>query len=164
MSLRFNDVHFVGELYTEDDFRQLVVTIEAAPQMPFLAAEDRAVKPSFRLAFGIALTALSLSAALDAAEAANPFDGSWWVTITTTRGNCSSGGTVRLRNGGVSGGAGGFAVGGRVAPNGAAQVSVSSGAAHASGGGRLAGNSGRGSWRGTGSEGTCSGVWTANRG
>ena len=31
MSLRFNDLHSVGELYTEDDFRQLVVTIEAAP-------------------------------------------------------------------------------------------------------------------------------------
>jgi hypothetical protein len=31
LSLRFNDLHSVGELYTEDDFRQLVVTIEAAP-------------------------------------------------------------------------------------------------------------------------------------
>ena len=31
LSLRFNDLHSVGELYTEDDFRQLVVTIEPAP-------------------------------------------------------------------------------------------------------------------------------------
>jgi hypothetical protein len=114
----------------------------------------------------MALTALSLSAVVGTAEAANPFDGSWWVTITTTRGSCSSGGMFRLevRNGGVSGGGGGFAVGGRVAPSGATSVSVSSGSSRASGGGRLAGNSGRGSWRGTGSEGTCSGVWTASRG
>ena len=64
------------------------------------------MKPSFRLAFGIALTALSLSAAVGTADAANPFDGSWWVTITTTRGSCSSGGMFRLevRNGGVYGG------------------------------------------------------------
>jgi hypothetical protein len=124
------------------------------------------VKPSSRLALGIALAALSVTAAIDAADAANRFDGSWWVTITTTRGSCSSGGMFRLevRNGGVYGGGGGFAVGGRVAPNGATSVSVSSGSSRASGGGRLAGNSGRGSWRGTGSEGACSGVWTASRG
>ena len=124
------------------------------------------MKPSFRLAVGTALFALSLTAAADTAEAANPFDGSWWVTITTTRGSCSSGGMFRLdvRNGGVSGGGGGFAVGGRVAPNGATSVSVRSGSSHASGSGRLAGSSGRGSWRGTGSEGTCAGVWTASRG
>ncbi|MBV8746650.1 MAG: hypothetical protein JO134_16560, partial [Xanthobacteraceae bacterium] len=110
--------------------------------------------------------ALLLTSAADTAEAANPFDGSWWVTITTTRGSCSSGGMFRLevRNGGVYGGGGGFAVGGRVAPNGATRVSVSSGSSRASGGGRLAGNSGRGSWRGTGSEGVCAGVWTASRG
>ena len=124
------------------------------------------MKPSLRFALGIALIALSLTAALGTAEAANPFDGSWWVTITTTRGSCSSGGMFRLevRNGGVYGGGGGFAVGGRVAPNGATSVIVSSGSSRASGGGHLAGNSGRGSWRGTGSEGKCSGVWTASRG
>ena len=31
MSLRSDDLDSVGELYTEDDFRQLVVTIETAP-------------------------------------------------------------------------------------------------------------------------------------
>ena len=31
MILRFDDLHSVGEPYTEDDFRQLVVTIEATP-------------------------------------------------------------------------------------------------------------------------------------
>jgi hypothetical protein len=29
--LRSDDLHSVGEAYTEDDFRQLVVTIEATP-------------------------------------------------------------------------------------------------------------------------------------
>ena len=124
------------------------------------------MKPSLRFAVGTALFAQSLTAALGTAEAANPYDGSWWVTITTTRGSCSSGGMFRLdiRNGGVYGGGGGFAVGGRVAPNGATQVSVSSGSSHASGSGRLRGSSGRGSWRGVGSEGACAGVWSASRG
>src|SRR5262249_40674934 len=31
LSLRSDDLDSVGELYTEDDFRQLVVTIEATP-------------------------------------------------------------------------------------------------------------------------------------
>ena len=31
MSLRSDDLDSVGELYTEDDFRQLVVAIEATP-------------------------------------------------------------------------------------------------------------------------------------
>ncbi len=124
------------------------------------------MKPSFRFALGIALTALSLIAIAATTEAATPYDGSWWVTITTTRGSCSSGGMFRLeiRNGGVYGGGGGFSVGGRVARNGAVSVSVSSGSSHASGGGRLGPSSGRGSWRGTGSEGACAGVWTASRG
>jgi hypothetical protein len=124
------------------------------------------VKPSLRFAVGTVLFALSVTAALNTAEAANPYDGSWWVTITTTRGSCSSGGMFRLqvRNGGVFGGGAGFAVGGRVAPSGATQVSVSSGSSHASGSGRLRGSSGRGSWRGSGSEGVCSGVWSASRG
>jgi hypothetical protein len=112
------------------------------------------------------MTAMSLTAVLGTAEAANPYDGSWWVTINTSRGSCSSGGMFRvdIRNGGVSGGGAGVAVGGRVAPNGAVSVSVSSGASHASGGGRLRGSSGSGSWRGKGSEGVCSGTWSASRG
>ena len=31
LSLRFDNLDSVGELYTEDDFRQLVVAIEATP-------------------------------------------------------------------------------------------------------------------------------------
>ena len=31
MSLRSDDLDSVGELYTEDDFRQLVVTVETTP-------------------------------------------------------------------------------------------------------------------------------------
>src|SRR6266436_3469347 len=31
LSLRSDNLHSVGELYTEDDFRQLVVAIEATP-------------------------------------------------------------------------------------------------------------------------------------
>jgi hypothetical protein len=128
--------------------------------------EDNALKPSSRFLICAAMTAMSWTATFGSAHAAGPYDGSWWVTITTLHGTCSSGGMFRLQiqNGGVSGGGGGFSVGGRVARNGATQVSVRSGAQHASGSGRLSGSSGSGTWSGVGSEGTCSGSWSASRG
>ena len=51
----------------------------------------------------------------------------------------------------------------RVNRNGGVFVRVWAGSQSASGSGRLGGNSGRGSWRGVGSSGTCSGYWTAER-
>jgi hypothetical protein len=112
------------------------------------------------------MSAISLTAVPGSALAAGSYDGSWWVTITTSRGTCTSGGMFRLeiRNGGVYGGGGGVSVGGRVARDGAVQVSVRLGQQHANGSGRLSGASGRGSWSGVGSEGTCSGSWSASRG
>jgi hypothetical protein len=111
------------------------------------------------------MTAVTLTAAIGSAHAASPYDGSWNVIITTARGTCSSGGSFRLqiRDGTVSGGGGGFSVGGRVSQGGAVHVSVRSAQQHASGSGRLRGGSGSGSWRGVGSEGVCSGYWNANR-
>jgi hypothetical protein len=92
------------------------------------------------------------------------FDGNWMVQITTSRGTCSSGVGfgVMVRDGVVSA-AGGFDVRGNVAANGATRVHIAAGNQSASGSGRLVGNSGSGTWQGVGSEGVCSGRWSANR-
>ena len=115
-----------------------------------------------RFSIGAAVAAMVLASGV--AQARTSFDGAWSVRIVTTRGACDSGGTfgLQIRNGVVSG-YGGFSVSGRVSSNGATSVTVSSGDQSASGSGRLFGNSGRGSWRGNGSRGVCSGSWFANR-
>jgi hypothetical protein len=113
-----------------------------------------------------AITAMTLAAAIGSAQAASGYDGSWSVIITTARGACNSGAgfVLQIRDGAVYGGGGGFNVGGRVSPSGTVQVSVSSGQQRASGSGRLRGSAGNGSWRGVGSQGVCSGSWSASRG
>jgi hypothetical protein len=102
------------------------------------------------------------TAAIDTAQAASRFDGSWAVQITTRRGACDPGSTfgVEIHDGVVSG-----AASGRVSNSGAVSVSVSvsSGGSYASGSGRLSTSSGGGSWRGVGSRGACSGTWVAGR-
>jgi hypothetical protein len=118
---------------------------------------------SLRTACAAALLACA-GVSAPAAHAAS-FDGSWSVTITTTRGSCDSGvifaiqvrGSAVLPTGSVS-------VHGHVAPSGAVTVHVSDGGSNASGSGRLHGSSGGGSWHGQGSRGTCSGTWSASRG
>jgi hypothetical protein len=54
-------------------------------------------------------------------------------------------------------------IAGRVAPNGAVSVRVTSGGASAGGSGRLNQSSGRGNWRGHSGGDRCSGYWTAQR-
>ncbi len=100
----------------------------------------------------------------DAAQARSAFDGGWSVQIITQRGACdpSSGFGVEIRDG-IIYGSGGIPVRGRVASNGAVSVSVASGQRSANGSGRLSGNSGGGTWRGVGSQGACSGHWSASR-
>jgi hypothetical protein len=93
------------------------------------------------------------------------FDGSWMVQITTSRGTCSSdvGFGVEVRDGVVFTD-GVIDVHGNVAANGVTRVRIVSGSQSASGGGRLRGNSGSGTWQGVGSQGACSGSWSASRG
>jgi hypothetical protein len=119
--------------------------------------------PRFPLLAAVAV--MTVTAAVECAHAANPYDGAWHVQITTVRGTCGSGSGfgLQIRDGAVYG-YGGYDVSGRVSPNGAVTVRVSSGSQSASGSGRLRGNAGRGSWRGAGSQGACSGYWTASRG
>src|SRR5262245_34294334 len=90
------------------------------------------------------------------------FNGSWSVAINTQSGACEPHYrfAVQIINGNV------FYEGrpaGRVSPNGAVQVNVSSGGQEAAGQGRLSRNYGTGVWRGFGSAGNCTGTWQAGR-
>src|SRR5262247_2682695 len=90
------------------------------------------------------------------------FNGSWSVAINTQSGACEPHYrfAVQIINGNVvyEG-----RPAGRVSPNGAVQVNVSSGGQQAAGQGRLSRNYGTGVWRGYGSAGTCTGTWQAGR-
>jgi hypothetical protein len=91
------------------------------------------------------------------------FNGGWSVAINTQSGACEPHYrfAVQIISGNV------FYEGrpaGRVSPNGAVQVNVSSGGQQAAGQGRLSRNYGTGVWRGYGSAGACAGTWQAGRG
>ena len=102
------------------------------------------------------------------ATAAN-YDGSWSMTAVTTRGHC---GTIPIGMG-ISGGriysaGGSFAfysirLGGRVSNSGSISLKAVAGPRVAHGTGRLTPTYGRGTWKGRGPSGLCSGVWTATR-
>jgi hypothetical protein len=101
-----------------------------------------------------------------ARAALNAFDGSWSVVISTQSGGCGPSYRygVRIMNGRVVGDVGDAVdLQGRVSPNGAIRVSVSSGGQQANGEGRLSRATGGGTWRGEGSAGSCAGVWQAVR-
>ena len=90
------------------------------------------------------------------------YNGSWSVAINTRSGACEPHYrfAVQIINGNVvyEG-----RPAGRVSPNGAVWVNISSGGQQASGQGRLSHNYGTGAWRGFGSAGTCAGTWQAGR-
>jgi hypothetical protein len=96
----------------------------------------------------------------------NAYDGNWSVLIVTNSGPCDRGYRYGLS---IRGGrvfySGSLAVNvdGQVAPNGAVRVRVSAGSQGATGVGRLSRDYGEGSWRGSGSSGSCAGTWTAER-
>ncbi len=104
--------------------------------------------------------------AAPAPAALNAFDGSWSVVIYTQSGGCGPSYRygVRIMNGRVVNDVSDTAdLQGRVWPNGAIRVSVSSGGQQANGEGRLSRATGGGTWRGEGSAGSCAGVWQAVR-
>jgi hypothetical protein len=122
------------------------------------------ISHSLRVVTMTAALAISAISAATSASAA-PFDGSWSVLVVTRSGTCDPTfrTSVSISNGVVSG-QGAASVSGRVSNNGSVSVHVSSGGSAASGSGRLRGNSGGGSWSGHGSQGRCSGSWSAARG
>ncbi len=106
-----------------------------------------------------------LGAVLDTAAARSPYDGAWTVTLTPTRGECTSSFWfgIRVINGRLyPGGSGeGFRLSGAVSGKGAVRASVTNGSETAHASGRLSRASGRGSW--VAPTRRCYGVWTAVR-
>jgi len=97
--------------------------------------------------------------------ARSAFDGNWSVVINTEIGGCDPQYRfgVQIINGNVVYEGGPANLQGRVAPNGAVWVSVSTGGQQADGQGRLSRNVGAGTWRGQGPGGGCAGSWQAAR-
>ena len=117
-----------------------------------------------RFAAGIALATAILAPATASARTA--YDGAWSVLIITRSGPCDQAYRygLSIRNGAVIyEGSAAVNVAGRVNNKGAVSVRVWSGQQGASGSGRLRASSGSGSWQGTGSMGSCAGVWQAER-
>jgi hypothetical protein len=98
---------------------------------------------------------------------ASKFDGNWSVVVVTRSGPCDAAYRFsgQIFNGAIAygGGLGSVDFAGRVRPNGAALLRVSSGANYAVASGRLGAARGSGTWRGQSSSGRCSGVWSATR-
>src|SRR5262249_36818010 len=109
------------------------------------------------------LAFLCMSALPDRAAAQRAYDGNWSVLIVTQQGTCDRAYRygVSIRSGGVYYDGGAVSFTGRVAPNGAVSVRVSSGNAFANGTGRLSRNAGQGRWSGQSGGSRCSGYWTA---
>ncbi|KAB2937047.1 MAG: hypothetical protein K8F92_16565 [Hyphomicrobium sp.] len=117
----------------------------------------------------IALATLSAFIVCVAPASAGKFDGSWSMTAVTTRGHC---GVIPIGMG-VKGGriystGGSFAfyaisLGGRVSGSGGASLKAVAGPRIAHGTGRFTPTSARGTWKGRGPSGLCSGYWTATR-
>jgi hypothetical protein len=105
--------------------------------------------------------AFAVSAILAASPAAASFDGTWTVSIITTKGVCDGGMAlpIQISAGRVASGHSEVSVSGRVAESGGITVAVIQGLKRAFGSGKLAETSGSGTWRG----GLCSGTWTAQR-
>jgi hypothetical protein len=113
-----------------------------------------------------ALACAGIAASGIRADARTSYDGNWSVLIITDSGTCDRAYRygLEINNGNVVyGGGGSVNVQGRVAPNGAVQVSVAAGEQQAAGSGHLFRDHGNGSWRGQGPTGTCAGRWEAER-
>jgi hypothetical protein len=95
------------------------------------------------------------------APASASYDGTWTVSIVTTRGVCEAGMAlpIQISDGRVASGHSEVGVTGRVGQSGGITVTVIQGIKRAFGIGKLADASGSGTWRG----GPCSGTWTAQR-
>jgi hypothetical protein len=109
----------------------------------------------------VVAAAFAISAILAAAPAAASFDGTWTVSIITTKGVCDAGMAlpIQISSGRVASGHSEVSVSGRVAETGSTTVALIHGIKRAFGSGKLAETSGSGTWRG----GPCSGTWTASR-
>jgi hypothetical protein len=112
----------------------------------------------------IALALLAANILATAANARGRYDGDWSLSITTTRGECSTYTfAARITNGRVSF-PGLVRANGRVTGKGVVRVTVAAGDKFAAGSGRLTRGYGSGRWSGYSGSGRCSGTWWAQRG
>ena len=121
-----------------------------------------------RLSLSLAAAcALGAAAPMPAQAAARMnFDGNWSVLIVTKSGSCDQAYRygLSIRDGRVFyEGSAAVNVDGQVSPTGAVNVRVWAGSQSANGAGRLSRDFGGGNWRGSGSTGSCSGTWSAER-
>lgn len=120
-----------------------------------------------KISAGVFLAAAALVATYAPAAAAGAnFDGNWSVLIVPSSGPCERSYRfgLSIRNSEIFyNGSAPVNLKGRVSGNGSLRVHVSAGAQTANGAGRLSRDQGRGQWRGTGSSGSCTGSWTAQR-
>lgn len=111
-------------------------------------------------------TAATAAVAADA-DAASRFDGRWSAVLRTQSGSCQPAyrGAVEVVNGVlvVAGVTAGNGLSGRISPNGSVRATGYMGSNYGIASGRLSGNSGGGTWRARMGNGSCSGVWTAQR-
>jgi len=109
--------------------------------------------------------AMSYSAMSGTAFGRTGYDGDWSVLIDTKRGACGSAYRygVRIHGGRVIYDGSMVTMHGQVTSKGAVRVMLQSGNQWANGSGRLINNRGGGVWKGQGTNGTCSGTWTAER-
>ena len=120
------------------------------------------------------IASLALAAIVTAAPCVPPamaakFDGTWSMVAVTTRGRC---GVIpmglEIRRGRIQSTGGSFAlypiqIGGSVSANGHVRMKAVAGPRIALGTGRFGKSEAKGTWKGRGPSGLCSGVWNASR-
>ncbi len=117
----------------------------------------------------LALVSIATVASSVPPAMAAKFDGSWSMLAMTTRGHC---GVIpmglEIRRGRIQSTGGSFAlypiqISASVSSNGQVRMKAVAGPRVAQGTGRFAKYEAKGTWKGRGPSGLCSGVWNANR-
>jgi hypothetical protein len=115
---------------------------------------------------GTILVLAGIASTTRTAFARTIYDGAWSVLIVTMNGSCDPSYRygVRISDGVIRyDGIGLFTVEGRVTPNGAVRVIVTSVSQWADGSGKMTRNRGGGVWKGHSMSSACAGTWQAER-
>jgi hypothetical protein len=129
--------------------------------------EAQKMTSTLKISVGLFMAIAAAVATYEPAAAAGAkFDGNWSVLIVPSSGPCDQSYRfgLSIRNSNIFyNGSAPVNLQGRVNGNGSLRVQVAAGAQTANGAGRLSRDHGQGQWRGTGSSGSCTGSWTAQR-
>lgn len=116
-------------------------------------------KPTWKACLAFAMIVGGVSAA----SAGSNYDGSWSVSIRSSKCEAATSFALRVENGRINQAGGNSVVSGQVDSRGYIRVNIKSAGHGASGSGHLSANSGTGTWRGQRSAVLCSGSWEATR-